>query len=139
MGTWEWRGAKGGILPCTNFKEEVWKTKEIEYKSPPWMENERCCKENKNLTPKGRRPFFGLFLEFGQPIVDAIFVQKVSKSWWTCGLVLASRRTNFYKIPIFVQQLCPKNKIILSCGQLRATKKLLILKLFWVGFFFINF
>jgi hypothetical protein len=33
------------------------------------------------LTPKGRRPFFGLFLEFGQPIVDAIFVQKISNFW----------------------------------------------------------
>jgi hypothetical protein len=28
------------------------------------------------LTPKGRRPFFGPFLDFGQAIVDAIFVQK---------------------------------------------------------------
>jgi hypothetical protein len=33
------------------------------------------------LTPKGRRPFFGLFLEFGQPIADAIFVQKISNFW----------------------------------------------------------
>jgi hypothetical protein len=27
------------------------------------------------LTPKGRSPVFGLFLKFGQAIVDAIFVQ----------------------------------------------------------------
>jgi hypothetical protein len=53
------------------------------------------------LTPKGRRPFFGPFLDIGQAIVDAIFVQKIWIFWWTCGLVLASRRTNFYKIPIF--------------------------------------
>jgi hypothetical protein len=33
------------------------------------------------LTPKGQRPFFGLFLEFGQPIADAIFVQKISNFW----------------------------------------------------------
>jgi hypothetical protein len=33
------------------------------------------------LTPKGQRPFFGLFLEFGQPIVDAIFVQEISNFW----------------------------------------------------------
>jgi hypothetical protein len=60
------------------------------------------------LTPKGRRPFFGLFLEFGQPIVDAIFVQKISNFWWTCGLVLASRRTKFYKIPIFGSAIMPQ-------------------------------
>jgi hypothetical protein len=30
------------------------------------------------LTLKGRSPFFGPFLEFGQAIVDAIFVQKIS-------------------------------------------------------------
>jgi hypothetical protein len=33
------------------------------------------------LTPKGRRPFFGPFLDFGQVIVDAIFVQKISNFW----------------------------------------------------------
>jgi hypothetical protein len=33
------------------------------------------------LIPKGQRPFFGLFLEFGQPIVDAILVQKISNFW----------------------------------------------------------
>jgi hypothetical protein len=30
------------------------------------------------LSPKGPRPFFGPFLKFGQAIVDAIFVQKIS-------------------------------------------------------------
>ena len=54
-----------------------------------------------SLTPKGRSPSFGPFLEFGQAIVDAIFFQKISNFWWTCGLVLASRCTNFYKISIF--------------------------------------
>jgi hypothetical protein len=33
------------------------------------------------LTPKGRSPFFDTFLEFGQAIVDAIFVQKISNFW----------------------------------------------------------
>jgi hypothetical protein len=33
------------------------------------------------LTPKGRRPFFGPFLDIGQAIVDAIFVQKISNFW----------------------------------------------------------
>ena len=62
------------------------------------------------LTPKGRGPYFGLFLEFGQPIVDAIFVQKISNFWWTCGLVLASGRTNFYKIPISGLAIMPKKQ-----------------------------
>jgi hypothetical protein len=30
------------------------------------------------LTPNGRSPVFGSFLKFGQAIVDAIFVQKIS-------------------------------------------------------------
>jgi hypothetical protein len=38
-------------------------------------------KEIQYLTPIGRSPFFGPFLEFGQAIVDAIFVQKISKFW----------------------------------------------------------
>jgi hypothetical protein len=40
-------------------------------------------KENEilKLTPKGPRPFFGPFLKFGQAIVDAIFVQKISNFW----------------------------------------------------------
>jgi hypothetical protein len=63
-----------------------------------------------NLTPKGLRPFFGMFLEFGQPIADAIFVQKISNFWWTCGLVLASRRTNFYKIPISGLAIMPQKQ-----------------------------
>jgi hypothetical protein len=33
------------------------------------------------LTPKGRSPFFGPFLEFGQAIVDAVFIQKISNFW----------------------------------------------------------
>jgi hypothetical protein len=53
-----------------------------------------------DLTPKGQRPFSGPFLKFEQAIVDAIFVQKISNFQRTCGLVLASRCSNFYKIPI---------------------------------------
>jgi hypothetical protein len=33
------------------------------------------------LTPKGPRPFFGPFLKFGEAIVDAIFVPKISNFW----------------------------------------------------------
>jgi hypothetical protein len=74
-------------------------------------------------------------LKFGQAIVDAIFVQKISKFWWTRGLVLALRRTNFYKIPIFGLGVMPQKHNSFVLGAARATKKLFILKLFWVGFF----
>jgi hypothetical protein len=33
------------------------------------------------LTPEGQSPLFGPFLKFGQAIVDAIFVQKISNFW----------------------------------------------------------
>jgi hypothetical protein len=59
------------------------------------------------LTPKGQSPFFGLFVKFRQTIVDSIFVQKIFNFWWTCGLVLASRHTNFYKTLIFGLGIMP--------------------------------
>jgi hypothetical protein len=34
-----------------------------------------------SLTLKRQNPFFGPFLEFGQAIVDAIFVQNISNFW----------------------------------------------------------
>jgi hypothetical protein len=37
--------------------------------------------QDQTLIPKGQRPFLGLFLEFGQPIVDVIFVQRISNFW----------------------------------------------------------
>jgi hypothetical protein len=67
---------------------------------------------------------FQAFLKFGQAIVDAMFVQKISKFWWTCGLILASRCTNFYKIPIFGLGVMPQT--LLFFGQLRQPKKLFI-------------
>jgi hypothetical protein len=36
------------------------------------------CYKLQLLKPKGPSPFFGPFLEFGQAIVDGIFVHKVS-------------------------------------------------------------
>ena len=78
------------------------------------------------LTPKGRRPFFGPFLDIGQAIVDAIFVQKISNFWWTCGLVLASRRTNFYKIPIFGYTVMPQKHLFSSSGHFGKPKKNLV-------------
>jgi hypothetical protein len=91
-----------------------------------------------SLTPKGPRPFFGPFLKFRQAIVDAIFVQKISNFRWTCGLVLASRRTNFKKIPIYSLGAMLQKQIYFEGRAARAAQKLFILKLFWVEFFFIN-
>jgi hypothetical protein len=54
---------------------------------PHWLLPYTCnnqtqrCQCNARLTPKGRRPFFGPFLDIGQAIVDAIFVQKISNFW----------------------------------------------------------
>jgi hypothetical protein len=87
---------------------------------------------------KGPRPFLGPFLKFGQAIVDAIFAQKISYFRWICGLVLPSRRTNFYKIPISNLGAMPQKQNYFPVWAARAAKKLFILKLFWVGFFLIN-
>jgi hypothetical protein len=78
------------------------------------------------LTPKGWSPIFGPFLKFRQAIVDAIFVQKTSNFWWTCGLVLASRRTNFYKILIFGLGIMPQKQNPSEFRATRAAKKLFI-------------
>jgi hypothetical protein len=91
------------------------------------------------LTPKGPRLFFGPFLKFGQAIVDAIFVHKISYYRWTCGLVLISRRTNFYKIPISNLGAMPQKQNYFPVRATQAAKKLFILKFFWVGFFFHKF
>jgi hypothetical protein len=53
------------------------------------------------LTPTGTKAIFRPFLKFGQTIVKVIFIKKSWIFLWTCGLVLASRHTDFYKIPIF--------------------------------------
>jgi hypothetical protein len=60
------------------------------------------------LTPKVLEAIFQAFLKFGQAIVDVMFVQKISNFWQTCGIVLASRPTNFYKIPIFDLGVMPQ-------------------------------
>jgi hypothetical protein len=44
-------------------------------------ENDPKKKTLSCLIPKGQSPFFGPFLKFGQAIVDAIFVQKISNFW----------------------------------------------------------
>jgi hypothetical protein len=90
------------------------------------------------LTPKHLRPFFGPILKFEQAIVDAIFVQKISNFRWTCGLVLASSCTNFYKILISSLGAMPQKQNYFEVQATWATKKLFTLKLFWVEFFFIN-
>jgi hypothetical protein len=91
-----------------------------------------------DLTPKGRSPLFGPFLKFMQVIVDAIFVQKISNFWWICGLVLASRHTNFYKIIIFGLGIMPQKQNPSELRAAQAAKELFIFQLFWVGFIFKN-
>jgi hypothetical protein len=67
-----------------------------------------------NLIPKGPETIFKPFLKFGQAIVKAIFIKNSWIKLWTCGLVLASRRTNFYKIPIFGLVLMSQNTFFFS-------------------------
>jgi hypothetical protein len=90
------------------------------------------------LTPKVQSPFFGPFLKFGQAIVDAIFVQKISNFWWTCGLVLASRRTNFYKIPIFGSTIMPQKHIFLVMWVVLGSQKTFYFLTFLDWIFFIT-
>jgi hypothetical protein len=70
--------------------------------------------------------------------MDAIFVPKILNFWWTCGLVLASRHTNFYEIPISSLGAMLQKQDYFEVRVAQAAKKLLIFKLFWVEFFFIN-
>jgi hypothetical protein len=58
--------------------------------------------------------------------VDAIFVQKISNFWERCGLVLASRRTNFCKIPISSLGAMPPKQNYFEVKAARGAKKLLI-------------
>jgi hypothetical protein len=79
------------------------------------------------LIPKGPETIFKPFLKFGQAIVKAIFIKNSWIKLWTCGLVLASRRTNFYKILIFGLVLMSQNTFFFS---IRVAKKLFIIKCF---------
>jgi hypothetical protein len=85
-----------------------------------------CQKESIVLTPRRQRPFFGQFLDFGQANVDTIFVQKISNFWWTCGLILVWRCTNFYKIPIVGFTVMPLKTLFSSdAGSFGQPKVLL--------------
>jgi hypothetical protein len=99
-----------------------------------WIGLDMC-----RLTPKGRRPFFGPILEFGQAIVDAIFVQKISNFWWTYGLVLASRRTNSYKIPIFGDTNMPQKHIFCVMRAVLGNQKTFYFLTFLDWIFFHKF
>jgi hypothetical protein len=90
------------------------------------------------LTPKVLEAIFQAFLKFGQAIMDAMFVQKITIFWWTCGLVLASRRTNFYKIPIFGLGVMPQKQNSLVLGAARTTKKTFYFLTFLGWIFFID-
>jgi hypothetical protein len=61
-------GPSIGTIQCT----------EVDYQIQTTIDQDHFSSESKILTPKGPRPFFGAFLKFGQAIVDAIFVQKIS-------------------------------------------------------------
>jgi hypothetical protein len=87
------------------------------------------------LTPKGRSPIFGPFLKFGQAIVDAIFDQKISNFWWTCGLVLASRGTNSYKILIFGLGVMPQKQNPCELRAVGQPKKTFLSRIFFHKFF----
>jgi hypothetical protein len=91
------------------------------------------------LTPKGLEPIFQAFLKFGQAIMDAIFVQKISNFWGTCGLVLASRHTNFYKILIFGLGVMPQKQNSFVLRATRATKKTFYFLTFLGWIFFHKF
>ena len=83
------------------------------------------------LTPKGPKAISIPFLKFGQPIVKAT---SIKNSWiflWTCGFVLASRCTNFYKIPIFSLVIMYQNAFFFSTQ--------VAWKVFLVEIFFTNF
>jgi hypothetical protein len=58
--------------------------------------------------------------------VDVIFVQKISNFRCTCGLVLALRRTNFYKILIFGLGIMPQKQNPSELRAAQAAKKLFI-------------
>jgi hypothetical protein len=70
--------------------------------------------------------------------VDVIFDQKISNLRRTCGLVLASRCTNFYEISISSLGAMPPQKNDFEVWAARAAKKLFIFQLFWIKFFSIN-
>jgi hypothetical protein len=96
--------------------------------------------ENTNvLTSKGRSTVFGPFFKFRQAIVDAMFVQKISNFWWTCGLVLASRYTNFYKILIFGLGVMPQKQNSFRLRVARADPKTFYILTFLGWIFFHRF
>jgi hypothetical protein len=74
------------------------------------------CEENCHLSPKGPKAIFKPFLKFGQATVKAIFIKNSWTFLWTCGLILASRRTNFYKNPIFSLVVMSQNAFCFQQG-----------------------
>jgi hypothetical protein len=95
---WQYQNAHSVAFPIVNHPMEAWAFWKEEMErtlKETWLVMYKSQKEKAHvndmiyfvfyfcpliisLTPKGQRPFFGLFLEFGQPIVDSIFVQKIS-------------------------------------------------------------
>jgi hypothetical protein len=81
-----------------------------------------------------------MFLEFGHPNVNAIFVPKILYFWLTCGLVLALRQTTFYKIPISGLAIMPlkQKKIYFEMRAVSGNQFFLVLDLCKLVFIFIN-
>jgi hypothetical protein len=81
--------------------------------------------QNLPLTPNGPMTILRPFLKFGQAIVKDIFIKNSWIKLWIGGLVLASRRTKFYKIPVFGLVFMSQNVFFFSIW---AAKKLFIIK-----------
>jgi hypothetical protein len=97
-----------------------------------WLRRKKLLSKRNNLsisilTPKGLKAIFRPFLKFGQAIVKAIFIKNSWIKLWIGGLVLASRRTKFYKISNFVLVIMSQNEFFFSIW---AAKKLFIIKFF---------
>jgi hypothetical protein len=128
---------KKSLKKCSH-NVEPWQAEQFKFGKLIWKSPFFWWNKYWKLTPKGPRPFFGPFLKFGEAIVDAIFVQKISNFRWTCGLVLASRRTNFYKISIYSLGAMLQKQNYFEVRAARAANFFIKKNKNWFGFFSIN-
>jgi hypothetical protein len=63
------------------------------------------------------RPSSGLSWSLGRPLWRPYLSKIHVNMWWTCGLVLAPRGTNFYKIPIFGLVVMSKTRFFFNMGS----------------------
>jgi hypothetical protein len=84
----------------------------------------QCYQQHlQQLTPKGRSPFFWPIFRVWTGHSRCNICPKISNCWWTCGLVLALRRTNFYKIPIFGYTVMPQKYILFVMRAASGSQK----------------